>query len=262
MSVWEALLLGLIQGATEFLPVSSSGHLVISQALLGIQEGGILIEISLHVATLLAVVIYFRSRLLWIVSNLGREGGEGQGARRYALWLTIGTVPAVLAGLLGKDIVERLFDSPRVALSGLLATGFILISTHRARSTGRRADGPAGLGMGFAQALAIVPGISRSGSTIAAGMWLGVEKRDAAEFSFLLSIPAIAGAAVLQGFELAQIGASGPSLFSLPMAVGFVAAFLSGFAAIAGLLEVLRRRGLVPFAWYCWVVGLAGLIML
>lgn len=262
MSPWEALLLGLIQGATEFLPVSSSGHLIISQALLGIHEGGILIEITLHVATLLAVLIYFRSRLTWIVLNCGRAVPESRAARRYALWLAIGTVPAVVVGLLGKNVVEQLFDSPRAALVGLLVTGLILISTHRARSRGRRADGPAGLGMGIAQALAIVPGISRSGSTIAAGMWLGVEKRDAAEFSFLLSIPAIAGAGILQAFELGGVGTSGIGLFSLPMAVGFAAAFLSGFAAIAGLLEVLRRKGLTPFAWYCWVVGLVGLIML
>lgn len=262
MSLLEALLLGIIQGATEFLPVSSSGHLVLTEALLGMTEGGLLVEVTLHAGTLVAVVAYFRSRLLWMLRGALRPGGEGGKARKYLLWLLIATIPAGTVGLLFEDAIATVFESPRVALIGLLVTGAILLSSRWSGERGRPAAGLAGLWMGFAQAVAILPGISRSGSTIAAGMWSGVDRREAAEFSFLLSVPAIAGATFLQVLDLLNGTAGVGDALWLSLMLGFAAAFLSGYAAIAVLLEILKKRGLVPFAWYCWVVGVLGLILI
>lgn len=262
MSPLEALLLGIIQGATEFLPISSSGHLVLSEALLGVEEGGLLLEVTLHAGTLVAVIIYFRARLFWMAREAMHRGGEGDKARKYILWLLIATVPAGLAGLLFEDAIARVFESSRVALAGLLITGAILFSSRWCRERGISAEGPPGLWMGLAQAVAIIPGISRSGSTIATGMWCGVDRRDAAEFSFLLSIPAIGGASILQVLDLLKGTGCDQGAIWLGLILGFTAALLSGYAAIAGLLEVLRRRGLAPFAWYCWAVGMAGMILI
>lgn len=261
MGLWEALLLGLVQGATEFLPVSSSGHLVLTEALLGVREGGLLVEVTLHAGTLLAVVVYFRRRLGWLlVRGLGR-GPEGPTARRYLLWLLLGTLPAAAVGLLLEDSIAAVFESTQAALWGLMATGVILFTSRWARSRQTRPDGPAGLAMGLAQAVSILPGVSRSGSTIAAGLWAGTDRREAAEFSFLLSIPAIGGAAFLHLLDLLEGGAAAAAPLAGGLVVGFAVSFLSGLAAIALLLEILRRRGLAPFAWYCWGVGIIGLLV-
>jgi undecaprenyl-diphosphatase len=262
LTAWEAVLLGIVQGATEFLPISSSGHLVLGQALLNLHPPGILLEVVLHAATMLAVIVYFRKRLGWMLLNARRKEGDGGQARRYILWLLIGTVPAGLAGVFLTGPIGGLFDSPSVALYGLLATGIILFSSRWSRERGVRPDGRSAIIVGVAQALAIIPGVSRSGATIAAGMLSGVKRRAAAEFSFLLSVPAIGGASLLHMIELLREGLPGGDGLGMGLAVGFAAAFLSGYAAIAGLLEVLRRKGLAPFAWYCWAVGLAGLLFL
>ena len=262
MTLAEALLLGFIQGATEFLPISSSGHLVLTEALLGVSEGGLLVEISLHAGTLLAGLLYFRKRIIWIVVEGFGRGEEGPRARAWRRWLLIATIPAALVGLLFRDGIERIFESPFAALIGLLVTGAILISTRWSRDRGRPSTGAAGWWMGCAQALAIMPGISRSGATIAAGMWSGVERSEAAEFSFLLSVIAIGGASMMQAVEVAGgTGQSFPGL-AIGLLAGFVTAAVSGYAAIAVLLGILKRRGLAPFAWYCWAVGLIGLVLL
>jgi undecaprenyl-diphosphatase len=260
MSPFEALLLGIVQGATEFLPVSSSGHLVLTEALLGVSEGGLFLEVLLHAATLLAVLLYFRKRVGWLLVEGSRRGAEGREARRWIVWLLLGTLPAGAVGILFEEGVARVFESPGVALVGLLVTGAVLWSSRWARSRGRSPLGVRALLIGLGQAAAILPGISRSGTTIAVGMWAGVPRSDAAEFSFLLSVPAIGGATVLQVLDIAGSGAA-PGLAALPLLLGFASAFVSGYAAIAGLLAVLRRRGLTPFAWYCWAIGTIGLLI-
>jgi len=262
LTIFEALLLGIIQGATEFLPISSSGHLVLSEAIMGIREGGLLVQVSLHAGTLLAVLVYFRSRIYHLFSRAFKSGDHGTASRRYLLWLLAATIPAGVVGLLFEDSITTAFESPKVALAGLLLTGAILLSTKWSNEREKPAAGLSGLWMGFAQALAILPGISRSGSTIAAGMWSGVNRREAAEFSFLLSVPAIGGASLLQLLDLMKGSAGAVESLAVGLVAGFVMAFVSGYAAIAVLLEVLRRRGLVPFAWYCWAVGLVGLILI
>jgi len=262
MNLLEALLLGVVQGATEFLPVSSSGHLVLTEALLGVGEGGLLVEVSLHAGTLLAVVIYFRHRIAWLGRGAFAGDEDGRQARRWLLWLALGTLPAVVVGLGLRESVERVFESPLAAVIGLAVTGAILLGSRWSRSRGRAAASPAALVMGLGQALAIMPGISRSGTTIAAGMWSGVERSEAAEFSFLLSVPAIAGAALLMALDVLGGRAPGAEALTVPLLVGFTAAGLAGYGAIAALLAIIRRTGLVPFAWYCWAVALLGFIFI
>ncbi|MFC1545583.1 undecaprenyl-diphosphate phosphatase [Gemmatimonadota bacterium] len=262
MNIGEALFLGLVQGATEFLPISSSGHLVITEALLGISEGGLMVEISLHAGTLLAVLLYFRKRISWMVREGFRSDGDGPQARSWIFWLIVATIPAALVGYLFRDTIEHLFESPLAALFGLLLTGLILFSTKWSTQRNRRPNGLAGLWMGFAQALAIIPGISRSGSTIAIGMWSGVDNADAAEFSFLLSVLAVGGASFMQALEISAGSIEPASGLIVGLLAGLVMAAISGYAAIALLIGILKKRGLVPFAWYCWAVGAAGILIL
>ncbi len=251
MSWWEGMLLGVVQGLTEFLPISSSGHLVVVQAALGITTPGVVIEVVLHVATLLAVVIVYRKVLRRLA------GGAVVGHRtawRYIALLAIGTVPAALAGLFLEEWFERTFQSLLLVGLNFLITGTVLWST---RGRVRHADRPSpstkgAFGIGMAQALAILPGISRSGTTVAAALWLGVDPVRAAEFSFLLAVPAIAGAAVLQ---IPNLSGGLASAGALPVAAGFLAALVSGVAAIRLLIFLLRNKAFHRFAPYCWGIG-------
>lgn len=253
MSLIEALFLGLVQGATEFLPVSSSGHLVISQRLMGLSVPGITFEVIVHVATLLSVVVVYRERLL----DLGRGAllrNEAH-AWRYLGLLAVGTTPVAIVGLLFSERVEALFDSALAVGIGLLFTGTILITTRWAL---RRA--PAGfLGVrvavlvGLVQCLALAPGVSRSGVTVVMALWLGIAPAQAAAFSFLLSIPAIGGAAVLQ---LPELGGVGSELGAAPLVLAFAGAAVAGVLAIRLFVRMLADRSFPTFAWYCWGVGL------
>ncbi|MFW6206187.1 MAG: undecaprenyl-diphosphate phosphatase, partial [Gemmatimonadota bacterium] len=191
MSYIDAIVLGLVQGLTEFLPVSSSGHLVMAQTFLGVPAPGVFLEVVLHVATLLSVVVVYRRKLttLAVGGLVRRDPAE----LRYIWMLVLATLPVVVIGLLFRDGIEAAFDTPYVTGFMLLVTGAILASTTWSRTGGVR-EPRAGhaVGMGLAQCLALFPGISRSGSTIAAGLWLDLDGERAAEFSFLMSIPAIA----------------------------------------------------------------------
>lgn len=250
MSPAEAALLGVVQGLTEFLPVSSSGHLVIGETLLGTRDEGILFEIAVHAATLVAVVLFYRRRIAELARGALRREASALG---YGAKLGLATLPAVAVALLFRDFVESQFESPATVGVALLATGAVLYTT---RFTLPRASAPepgyaAALAIGCAQALAILPGISRSGATVAAALALGVAPLAAAEFSFLLSVVAIAGAVVLALPD--ALAASGERLVAL--GVGSAAALLSGLAALWLFLRLLRSRGFHRFAWYCWGVG-------
>ncbi len=255
----ESVLLGLLQGLTEFLPVSSSGHLVLAQSLLpGFRQPGVLFDVLLHVGTLLAVLAYFRGEVGELLASLLPGGDPSH--RRLALLLVAATVPTGLIGVLFKDPLEALFHAPRAAAAMLLVTGALLwVSEVLARPR----FGLEGLGYGRAlavgvvQGLAIVPGISRSGSTIAAGTLLGVRGEDAARFSFLLSVPAVLGAVVLQVPELGAVEPGAPAVY----AAGVLAAFLSGLWAIRFLLAVIRRGRFRWFAVYCWCLGTGYLLL-
>lgn len=250
MNVWSAVVLGLAQGLAEFLPVSSSGHLVLMQHFLRVPEAGVAFDVFLHLATLLAVLVYFWADL-WQVARDWRR----------LLLLVVGTIPAGLAGVLLEKFFTRLFSSIAAVGVALIGTGFILwgaerlAAGYRRRRTLERMTPADAWWVGVGQAVAIIPGLSRSGATIATGLALGLERETAARFSFLLSVPVILGAAVLQlrHLPLASFHAG------LPLAAGFSAAFLSGLAAIWILLDVVKRSRLTVFSWYVWVLG--GLVL-
>jgi undecaprenyl-diphosphatase len=250
MTWWEGIILGIVQGLTEFLPVSSSGHLVVAQEVLGIRMPGVFVEVAVHVATLVAVVVVYRARLAQLVAGVVRRDRD---AWRYAGLLVLASVPAAVVGLLFQDWFERTFDSLRIVGIDFLITGTALWSTRLIRPSDRGEPEPGGaVAIGLAQAVAILPGISRSGSTVAAGMWLGLDPVRAAEFSFLLALPAIAGAALLQIPDLAGGAAS---VGAVPLGLAFVAALVSGVFAIRLLLRLLAGRAFHRFAPYCWVLG-------
>lgn len=254
MSALEAVALGILQGLTEFLPVSSSGHLVIGQALLDIHLPGVTFEVTVHLATLCAVLWVYRRRVGSLASGALR--GD-RSSWIYIGLLVLASVPAGLAGVLARDWFESAFGSPMLAAAMLIVTGFIVYSVRftALRATDLEPSPGQALWIGVAQAAAILPGISRSGSTVAMGTWRGVDAVAAAEFSFLLSVPAILGAGLLQ---LGDAGRGGPG--SIALAAGFAAALVAGVAAIRLFVKMLEAGVFHRFAWYCWAVGSAYLI--
>ena len=268
MTILEAVILGIVQGLTEFLPVSSSGHLTIGKALLGITEKGILFDVIVHLGTLFAVATAFWPDIVWMSRGLGalvrrrkedpaRETDEHRQARRYSLFLVYATVPTVIVGLFFHDFVERAYGSPLLAAAFLLVTGAILLLSRLGlNATGNVTMGRA-LAMGLAQVVAILPGISRSGSTIATGMLAGMEREQAARFSFLMALPAISGAFVLQMVGL--IKQEVVRVPVMPMIAGFAVSYLSGYLAIRALMKLVRHGRFDYFAWYCFAVGLTGI---
>ncbi|MDX1393384.1 MAG: undecaprenyl-diphosphate phosphatase [Gemmatimonadota bacterium] len=252
MSFIEAFVLGVVQGLTEFLPVSSSGHLVLADALLGLETPGVLVVIALHVATLLAVCWVYRRRIGELVGGLLRADRE---SLVYIGLLVLASVPAAVIGIGFLDLLGGTFERPVVAATLLLVTGVIVWTLrYSARRTGYRDQFRAidAVGIGLAQALALLPGISRSGSTVAMGAGLGLDPGRVAEFSFLMSVPAIGGAAILQAPELSAAGAT---IGAAPLAVAFVAALGSGVFAIRWFVSMLVQRTFHRFAYYCWAVG-------
>jgi len=260
----ELILLAAVQGLTEFLPISSSGHLVLAQALLGVRAPGIGLEIVLHLGSLAAVVLYYRRDLLDLAAGSARylRGSRGvaeRGAFRLVSLLALATAPLVVAGLLLGGAVESAFEDPRLVCAALLVTGLLLLSTRLARR-GDRPPGPAGaLLVGALQAAALLPGISRSGSTIAGGLFAGLAPAEAARFAFLLSIPAITGAGVYGIRDLAD-GFAGSGLGSY--SAGFLVSLATSYVAIDVLLRVVRRGRLAWFGLYCLGLGAAGLVFL
>ena len=256
MSVWQAALLGVIQGLTEFLPVSSSGHLVLSQALLGLELPGITFEVVVHLATLCAVLWVYRQR----VASLATGALRGQRtAWSYIGLIVLASIPAAVAGITGEDFFSRMFGRPVWAAAFMIVTGFIVWSIHiTAPRATKQVPGPgAAFGIGLAQALAILPGISRSGSTVAAGSALGIDAVKVAEFSFLMSVPAILGAGLLKAGE---IGATADAGGAAVLGIGFAMALIAGVAAIRLFVKMLEHRTFHWFAVYCWIVGSAYLV--
>ena len=252
ISPGQALLLGLIQGLTEFFPISSSGHLVLGAALLGVNPGGVAFEVSVHVATMLAVVLYYARRLYALAGGALR--GERE-AWRFIGKLAAASVPAAAVGLTLGARIERAFDAPAFAAGMLLVTGAVLWWSRGFR--GAAASGPepswaTALWVGVAQAFALLPGISRSGMTVVAGLRRGLDPVRAAEFSFLLSLPAIFGASIL---EVPKLFTGDVNASWVALGIAFVAAGVSGFVALVYLVRWLERGHLHRFAYYCWAVG-------
>lgn len=248
----ESILWGLIQGLTEFLPISSSGHLVLVPELLGREPPDLATSALLHLGTLAAVVVYFRHDLIAIT----RWTDEG---KRLLRFLVIGTIPAAAAGLALAGPLDELQQNARAVAVALMATGLLLAVTTRFDRGTRTPGGTTrdAIVMGLGQALALIPGISRSGSTIAAGLSRHIEKAEAARLSFILGIPAIAGAGTLEFLDLAsQDQGVDPTIW-----VGVAVAAVSGYAAIAALLGVIRRTGLGPFGYYCVAAGALAFVL-
>lgn len=260
MSIIQAVILGIVQGLTEFLPVSSSGHLVIAQTLLGVDAPGITFEILVHLATALAIYAAYFTDVNRLVLSVVRfiTNPRSQRVRtdpelHLAALLITGSIPAAIAAFLFADRVTALFSSVTVVGAALFVTAGLLFAAGRARgrSIVSRLRGRESLLIGSFQALALIPGISRSGSTISSGLMLGLDRREAARFSFLLAMPAILGAAAVDMLGGGSLGAIG----FLPAAAGFFAAAVSGYAAILLLVRVLKQGRLHCFAWYCLLAG-------
>ena len=238
MTIWEAVFLGALQGITEFFPVSSSGHLVVGQTLLGLEIRGVQFEVAVHVATLTSVVVMYRGRLIDLLGGALRRDGD---AWRYVGLLAVATVPAGVAGVFFGDRIEALFESPFVPATAFFVTGAILWSTRRAlgREDWKKPGWGVALLIGFAQAFAFVPGISRSGTTVVMALWLGVAAEEAAAFSFLMAIPAIAGAALLQ---IPELSSGGLTVSGTALAAGSIVAAITGILAIKAFVALLERK--------------------
>lgn len=251
MTWWEALVLGIVQGVTEFLPVSSSGHLVIAGVALGVDTPGVFFEVMVHVATLLSVVVVYRAA---VASLLRRAATGDTEAWRYLGNLALASIPAAVVGVLLEDVIARAFDTPAFVGAMLLVTGALLWSTRWTLRDANcaRVGWVAALWMGVAQAFAILPGISRSGATVAAALWRDVDADAAAQFSFLMSIPVILGAGML---EVSEIFGEEGRIDLLATGVAFVAAAVSGVLAIRLFVSMLQKRNFYAFAPYVWLVG-------
>lgn len=253
MNTFETTILGIIQGLTEFLPVSSSGHLVLFQNLLGFKEPELLLDCSLHLGTLLAVLIYFRTDLKNMVTEIWKGDLRNPHAS-LALWVVVGSVPTAVIGLVFKTPLERLFGSVTIVGFMLIATGIIVGLTRMIPEdygTRIRVGLIAALAIGTVQGLAIIPGISRSGTTIVCALLFGLDRDLAARFSFLLAIPAIIGALAIQ-IDIEALERVG----IVPLVFGFFSSAIVGLAALKLLMGIVRKGHLYYFAPYCWVIGL------
>ncbi len=262
MSWFEAIILGLVQGLTEFLPVSSSGHLTIAKHLFGIETGDLTFEILVHAATVLATIVVFRREILKLLQDLFRfRWNDGT---RYIAMICVSMIPVLIVGLLLKDKVEAVFGSG-LAVVGvcLIVTAGLLMLSERLAAR-RQKEGEMNFKtaawMGLAQAVAVLPGLSRSGSTIATGLMCGTKRSEVAQFSFLMVLVPILGEAFLDlvGGEMAVSSGIG----ALPLILGFLSAFVSGIFACKVMVALVRRAKLGWFALYCSIVGLACLISL
>ncbi|MCL4237685.1 MAG: undecaprenyl-diphosphatase UppP [Anaerolineae bacterium] len=267
MDLFEALVLGVLQGATEFLPISSSGHLVLVPWWLNWPEPPLLFDVAVHLGTLMAVLVYFWRDWLALL----RAGAHALRSRsvqdpdtRLLLLIMLGTIPAAVVGALLEDAFETTFSKPRLVAAFLLVTALVLFLSERAQP-GRRAledmTTRDALVVGTAQALAILPGVSRSGSTIAAGIVRGLPRAVSARFSFLLAAPIVFAAGAKQGLDVITGAEQVSQALIGPLVVGFAAAAVVGFVCIWGLLRLLQRQRLYGFAAYCAVFGVLSLLV-
>ena len=255
--MFAALILGIVQGLTEFLPVSSSGHLVLFQEVLPVAGDEVLFDLVVHIGTLLPVVWFYRDSLIQMARAPFAEKGalsERPGTKLIVL-VGLATLPTAVIGLGLKDVFEALFDTPQVLALTFAITGGLLIATRFARRGSTDASSMLywqALLIGLAQGLAIAPGISRSGTTIAIALFLGLDREFAARFSFLLAIPAILGAFVLTAKD-----AVWAEVHWGPLIVGFLASMVSGYGALVLLVKLVKDGNFDKFAWYVWALALA-----
>jgi len=258
MTTVQALVLGIIQGITEFLPISSSGHLVLAQHLFSLKDDNLLFDTIVHAGTALSILVVFRRDITTLIGQLfSRQQTERMAGGHVVLTLVIGTIPAAVAGILFKDFFESLFSTPRTVGYTLLVTALLLFFSAKNRTTLKRVTLLTAVIIGCAQALAIVPGISRSGSTIAVALLIGINRDEAGRFSFLLALPAILGAMVLQMPDISE-----SNLSIVVGLTGFIVSFLTGLASCIALLHFVKKGKLHYFGFYCVAAGAATLIFI
>ncbi|MCK5786711.1 MAG: undecaprenyl-diphosphate phosphatase [Candidatus Sabulitectum sp.] len=251
MSPLEASILAVVQGLTEFLPVSSSGHLAMASNLLSVPEGGLAFDIVLHLGTLVAVFVFYWKDIVSLLRGIFLRERK---SLLLGLALVVGTIPVAIAGFLSGDLIEALRTNMFFISCALAFTGTILFFSGKIPVTAEPGiTFKRGVLVGLAQTLAILPGVSRSGTTICTGLFVGLSREEAARFSFLLAIPAILGAAVK---ELPSASWDIPAGNIL---IGFAVSAVVGFGALSLLVKFVKQGKLTGFAWYCWTIALAGL---
>lgn len=259
MSLIEAIVLGIVQGLTEFLPVSSSGHLELTKTILGdnsVPEESLMMTVVLHAATALSTIVIFRKDIIELITGLFQFKNNDQ--FQYSLKIVVSMIPAALVGVFLEDEIEQLFGG-QILLVGLmlLVTGTLLFLADRAKNTLKKVSLPNALVIGIAQAVAILPGISRSGATISTSVLLGIDRQKAARFSFLMVVPLILG-------KMAKDIISGDLLESQTetslLIAGFIAAFVAGLLACQWMIGLVRKSQLKYFSFYCYLIGLAAII--
>jgi len=248
MTLVDAIILGLIQGITEFLPISSSGHLVIAQSLLGLKLPGNIIEVVTHLGTLFSVIIVFRKDIIKYFFDF-----KNPLTKKYILCLFIGTIPALIIGLSAKSFILLFFESIKMVSFSLIFTGVILFLSRKRNNKKSKINYKNSLLIGISQALAIIPGISRSGITISTGLLLGMNAKDTARFSFLLAIPAISGAGLITAIDMLDQ----PVLISFNiMFAALASSFVVGYLSLKWFLRILENGKLHFFGFYCIAIGL------
>jgi undecaprenyl-diphosphatase len=265
VSLLAALILGIVQGLTEFLPISSSGHLLIVPWALGIDEPTLAFATALHLGTLVGVVVALRPEVGVVTRTITGWSGASDGHKLLVKLLVIGSIPAVVIGLIGQAAIGDAFERPVLAAFLLLVTGYMLTSTEvriehtKIEPDRKNINQRDAWAIGAAQAFAILPGISRSGATIVAGMRMGLTREAAARFSFLLAVPVIAGAVVLELPDMVSQGAFGAELPAF--VIGMSAAALSGWCALRWFLGIIDRVGVRGFGRYCYLAGALALLL-
>jgi undecaprenyl-diphosphatase len=264
VEIIKAIILGIIQGLTEFLPVSSSGHLVIFSELLGFKEQGIAFEVFLHLGTLVAVLIYFRKEIVQLLIApyqiwIKKDGTEEN--KEYLNWdiqIIIATIPAVIIGLAFKDQIEAAFSNVFMVYFMLIITGLLMFSIPYIKQRDNKITVKRSFLIGMAQAFAILPGISRSGSTIFTGVIQGIKSETAAKFSFLMSVPVILGAVILKTKDLLEVPPSSAEMMNL--IVGTIASAIAGYFAIIWIMDFVKKGKLQWFGYYCFAIAAIGII--
>ncbi len=259
MGFWEALILGIVQGLTEFLPVSSSGHLEIGKVLLGdnsLPEESLLFTVVVHAATALSTVVVFRKDILEILKGLFQFKWNEE--TQFSVKIIISMIPAAIIGVLFNDQIEALFNNQILLVGAMLVlTGLLLFLADRAKRTEKAVGFGQAAIIGISQAIAILPGISRSGATISTSVLLGIDREKAARFSFLMVVPLILGKIAK---DLLDGNISSELTNVMPLAVGFTAAFISGLIACTWMISLVKKSQLRYFSYYCFVVGFGAIL--
>lgn len=281
MQWWEAVILGLVQGLAEFLPISSSGHLVLGQHFLGLSESAaadITFEVFVHFGTALSILTVYRKRVLRILKDLfgsiakpqsigaaippgtvdSERGGE-EASVRISIYVLLSMIPTGIVYVLFKEQLEAAFSDPRLVCMMLIVTGILLLLTRLRPNPSGVLSPLKAIVVGIAQAFAMIPGMSRSGATICTAIYQNVDRKEAADFSFLMLLPVVIGATLLKALDMMETGIT-ISIF--PLVLGTLVAYISGIFAIRAVVTLVQRHSLQYFAYYCFAVGILGLVLI